>query len=97
MASLLAGRSEVVRGNGEPIGWEFNSWRAVRMGYWKATWISSPFGFSDWQLFDLATDPGESRDLADEHPDRVQQLASLWEAYAEDVGVVLPETGFPIQ
>ena len=53
--------------------------------------IVAPFGVSDWQQYDLATDPGESRDLADQHPERTQQLVALWEAYAKDVGVVLPE------
>jgi arylsulfatase len=68
------------------------------MGRWKATWISAPFGVSDWELFDLATDPGEARDLANQRPEVMQRLVALWEAYAEAVGVVLPETtGWPAQ
>ncbi len=93
LASLLAGQTDTVRVASEPIGWEFAAWRAVRMGDLKATWISAPFGVSDWELFDLATDPGESRDLADERPEKVHQLVNFWEAYAKEVGVVLPETG----
>jgi arylsulfatase len=97
LTSLLAGRADTVHGTNEPISWEFNAWRAVRMGHWKATWITAPFGVSDWQLFDLASDPGESQDLADENPSKVQQMVKFWEAYAKEVGVVLPETGYPIQ
>jgi arylsulfatase len=93
LASLLAGQTDTVHAASEPIGWEFGAWRAVRTGDLKATWISAPFGASDWQLFDLATDPGESRDLAGERPEKVQQLVNFWEAYAKEVGVVLPETG----
>jgi arylsulfatase len=92
MASLLAGQANFVHRDDEPIGWEFFGWRAIRMGNWKATWIVAPFGVSDWQLYDLATDPGESRDLADQRPEKMEQLVALWEAYAKDVGVVLPET-----
>jgi len=92
LTSLLAGRADTVHGTNEPIGWEFNAWRAVRMGRWKATWITAPFGVSDWQLFDLEIDPGESQDLADKNPSKVQQMVNFWEAYAKEVGVVLPET-----
>ena len=67
-------------------------WRGIRAGSWKATWISSPFGISDWQLFNLAVYPGESRDLAYENPGLLQRLITQWEAYAEDVGVILPES-----
>ena len=58
MFSLLNQRNAVVREPAEPLAWEFFNWRAVRMGNFKATWISRPFGESDWQLFDLATRPG---------------------------------------
>ena len=96
LVELLAGQREMVRTEDEPIGWEFLSWRALRVGDWKATWINTPFGVSDWQLFDLAKDPGEVRDLAGQHPDLLQQLVDSWEAYAKDVGVVLPDAELPI-
>jgi arylsulfatase len=91
MARFLAGEQDFVRAEDESISWELFGWRAIRMGNWKATWIAAPFGVSDWELFDLAKDPGESHDLADLHPEKLQQLVALWEAYARDVGVVLPE------
>jgi len=91
MFSLLNQRNAVVREPAEPLAWEFLNWRAVRMGNFKATWISRPFGESDWQLFDLATDPGESSDLSKQQPAVTQQLISAWEKYAKEVGVVPPE------
>jgi arylsulfatase A-like enzyme len=94
MVPLLAGQRDRVRGDDEPIGFELLGWRAVRMGDWKVTWISEPFGVSNWQLFDLAADPGETRDLADQKPELVQRLVEQWETYAKEVGVVLPEGGF---
>jgi arylsulfatase len=98
LVPLLAGRSSAIRGDDEPVGWEFLGWRALRMGRWKATWIDVPFGVSDWELFDLAVDPGEAQDLADRRPEILQRLVAAWEAYADDVGVVLPETsGWPTQ
>jgi len=98
MYPLLTKRSAVVRGPEEPVAWEFNSWRAIRIGDLKATWISRPFGVGEWQLFDLATDPGESVDLSKQQPGVTQQLVSAWEEYAKDVGVVAPDkTEWPDQ
>ncbi len=95
---LLTGRAEGIREEDEYLAWEFFDWRAVRMADWKASWISNPFGSADWQLFDLAVDPGESNDLADEHPAVIQELADHWEAYAEEVGIVPREvSGWPDQ
>jgi len=35
-------------------------------------------------LFNLATDPGESHDLAAERPDTVKQLEGLYQAWRKD-------------
>jgi arylsulfatase len=94
MVPLLTGQRDLVRGDDEPIGFELLGWRGVRMGDWKVTWISEPFGVDNWQLFDLASDPGETRDLARLKPELVQRLVAQWETYAKEVGVVLPEGGF---
>ena len=42
----------------------------------------TPFGDHEWELYDLADDPTELRDLAAEHPERVAELAAAWEAAA---------------
>lgn len=98
MLPLLNKRSAVVRGPDEAIAWEFNDWRAIRIGDFKATWISRPFGTSEWQLFDLAADPGEKMDLSGQKPGVTKQLVSAWAEYAKDVGVVAPEkTAWPDQ
>ena len=73
------------------MGWEQFS-RAIRQGRWKATWISSPFGPDDWQLFDVVTDISERNDLADANKEKLNELILLWEEYAEEVGVVVPQT-----
>jgi len=33
------------------------------------------------QLFNVATDPGETRNLAAEQPDRVERLRAAWERW----------------
>ena len=92
MVSLLTGKADSIRGADDYLAWEFFDWRAVRMGDWKATWIAEPFGAGDWQLFDIAKDPGESHDLADEYPEVTLDLANKWDSYADDVGVVERES-----
>ncbi len=96
MLPCWAAEKDIVRSSKDTLGWEMVGWRAARMGDWKATWISAPFGASDWQLFDLAQDPGEALDLAGQHPELMQRLVDLWEAYSDEVGVVLPEAELPI-
>ena len=61
--------------------WEFfeqGGKRAVLQGNWKAvqrnTLKTPP---APIELYDLATDPGETRDVADQHPQRVQKLAEI--------------------
>jgi len=88
IVSLLTAKADTIRGTDDYLAWEFFDWRAIRMGHWKATWIAEPFGAGDWQLFDIAKDPGESQDLAHQHPKVLQDLADKWDSYADDVGVV---------
>ncbi|WP_433739896.1 arylsulfatase [Pseudomonas putida] len=43
-----------------------------------------------WQLFDIASDRGETHDIASEKPETVQRLKDAWQNYAKRVGVVFP-------
>ena len=96
LVPVLAGMSKTARGYDDPLGFEMMGWRAVRMGQWKITWIDAPFGTSEWQLFDLASDPGEARDLAAAHPELLQRLLQKYHAYANEVGVIYSEEGLPV-
>ncbi|MBA1242434.1 arylsulfatase [Pseudomonas japonica] len=44
----------------------------------------------NWQLFDMAKDRGERNDLAASQPETLQRLRLAWQAYARQVGVVVP-------
>jgi arylsulfatase A-like enzyme len=46
---------------------------AVRDGSWKAIWNEGP---ARLELFDLASDAGERRDVSLEHPERAQAMAA---------------------
>ena len=49
------------------------------------TWTMAPGGPPNepWELYDLKSDIGQSTDLAKRHPERVAELAALWDEQAE--------------
>jgi arylsulfatase A-like enzyme len=42
----------------------------------------------EWELYDIATDPTEARNVAAEHPDRLRELIALWWQEAEKYKVL---------
>lgn len=80
---LFGNASEVNRG--EPIFWERAGNRAVRDGKWK---IVSTFPSYKWELYDIENDRGETKDLANTHPDIVNKLSISYNEWAERTGVV---------
>jgi len=74
------------------FGWSAYGMDAYRRGTWKVLRLPEPYGNGDWQLYDLATDPGEIRDLAPKYPERVDAMAKAWDVYAESNGVIQPDT-----
>lgn len=82
----LTGKADAVYGPDDAIGEELFGSRSLRQGNWKITDI----GDGVWRLFNLAIDPGETRDLARDEPQRLRALAARWEEYARQNGVILP-------
>jgi arylsulfatase len=86
-APLLSGKADRIYGPEDEFGTELFGSRALRRGDWKVTDI----GDGAWRLFNIARDPGETRDLSLEEPDRLKALAAAWDAYAQRMGVVMPD------
>jgi len=87
---VLAGQEEAPRTEQDYLAWEIFGNRAVRQGEWKLRWQYKSFGKGDWELFHLASDPAERKDLAAERPDKLQALVALWDGYARTNNVILP-------
>jgi arylsulfatase len=85
---MLNGSTQSPRGPSDWLGWELFGNRAIRQGDWKITWLYEPFGTEDWQLFNLAEDPGEQYDMSDKFPKKRKQLVALWDEYVETNGVI---------
>jgi arylsulfatase A-like enzyme len=58
----------------EYLYWEMGGWTAIRQGTWRAV---KPNKGPKWELYDLATDPSESKDLANGKPDVLAGLTAL--------------------
>jgi len=50
--------------------------RAIRVGDWK---LVAKGADGPWELYDLRTDRCESKNLADEYPDKVREMSALWQ------------------
>jgi arylsulfatase len=87
---VLAGQAESPRVEQDYLAWEIFGNRAVRQGDWKLRWQYKPLGKGDWELFNLAADPAERKDLASERPDKVKALLALWDDYVRKNNVILP-------
>ena len=89
LVAYLSGAAETVHDADTSTGWELFGRRAIRHGDWKALYLPAPYGPGGWQLYDLASDPGEIHDLAAAHPDKLAELLALWDRYVEESGVLL--------
>ena len=86
LAPVFTGDS--ARGHPDGLFWEHEGNRAVRSGKWKlvSKWSKPEDG--RWELYDLEQDRSELNDLAADMPDRAAELAGMWDAWAERVGVI---------
>jgi arylsulfatase A-like enzyme len=69
--------------------WEHEANRAVRSGDWKLVLKASveyPFD-GKWELYNLADDRTEMNDLADTFHEKVEEMKTLWEDWAQRIEV----------
>ncbi|GLK45649.1 arylsulfatase [Novosphingobium sp. NRRL B-2648] len=103
LVPVLAEKASEVRSPDEPVGTELFYRRALRKGDWKAVYLPKSgstyprdgVGEGKWQLFNLATDPAESTDLAATHAEKLAELVADWDRYAAQKGVALPQDAAP--
>ena len=70
-----------------PLFFEHQAARAAIRGDWKAVWGKRMPEPPRWELYNLAEDRCETRDLAAERPALLAELAVLWEDYAKEAQV----------
>ena len=91
LKGVLTGSTKAVYDTNDLVGGEMGNGKWIRQGNFKAVSVAQPYGSGIWQLYNVVDDPGETRDLAKEMPELLQELIYEWDNYAKDVGVVLSE------
>lgn len=89
---LIEGRKKRVYGEEEPIGYELTGHAALFQGDYKLVRNLAPLGDGEWRLFDIVSDPGETKDLKLQLPDRFDQMLIAYQKFTVDNRVQpLPE------
>jgi len=75
-----------------PIFWEHEGNRALRLGQWKLV-AKGPRGA--WELYDMTRDRTEMHDLAGTMPEKVTEITALWEKWARHTHAIPWPYGLP--
>lgn len=94
LVPLLRGQVDSVYAADDPIIIEITGNIAVLKGDFKLVRTLHPLGDGSWRLFDLARDPGETRDLYTELPEVAAELLADYEHYVLTQGVLPVGDGF---
>jgi|TARA_B110000483_G_scaffold70401_2_gene87904 arylsulfatase A-like enzyme len=73
---------------GEYIALDNGGASVLMEGEWR---IVRPPTTNDWSLFNVAADPGEANDLAEEQPDKLADLVGKYNAHADALGFLRGE------
>ena len=95
---VIAGNATRVRSPDEVLGYELSGNFAVFKGDYKLLSNLAPVGDGKWHLYNLATDPGETKDLQNEMPELFQSMQVDYAKWAKANGVLAMPAGYdPIQ
>lgn len=95
---FLSGAESEVRDAEDHIAFELNGYKLLVKGDYKIRAMSGAHIRTEgrgWKLFNLAEDPSEQVNLAEAQPEKLAELIALYDAYAEDVGIVEKDLAYP--
>jgi arylsulfatase len=69
----------------ESLWWLHEENRAIRVGDWKLVAAKG----DAWELYDLAGDRSETDNLADRYPEKVAEMAKLWDEQTEAMAAIV--------
>jgi arylsulfatase len=90
MLPLLSGTASAVHDSSYVTTLYHAGHAFVRQGRWKLVNLEPPFDESEFQLFDVDADPGETTDLRAVQQERFLAMISLWREQRLKLGIVLP-------
>ena len=93
LVPMLGGAADSVHGDA-PLGYELSGNAALFRGDHKLVRNLPPTGDGRWRLFDIRSDPGETRDPSAVLPDRFAAMQADYAAYAQANGVLDMPPGY---
>ena len=81
---LVRGEKNQVYGSDESVGYELTGHGVLFQGDFKLVVNQPPLGDGEWRLFNIATDPAETKDLKALMPDRFEQMMAAYEQFSLD-------------
>lgn len=91
MLPYLAGRTSQVHDENYVVALYHEGRAFIRQGPWKLMNLEPPFSESQFMLFNIEQDPGESNNLRESMPDKFREMVALWRQERLVLGIVLPE------
>jgi len=89
---LLKGEADSVYSEEETIGYELAGNAALFKGDYKIVKNREPVGDDQWHLFNIIIDPGETKDLKKEMPERFSVMMEAYRSYVAGNNVLpVPE------
>jgi arylsulfatase A-like enzyme len=80
--SLVPFLNQNIHNQRPPLFFHHEGKKALRDGKWKITTIEED---GKWELYDLSEDRGECNNLADQNPEKLKELISLWEIQRKEI------------
>ena len=94
LTPLIAGAADRVYNETDTIGYELAGQAALFQSDYKLLFTHGALGDGQWHLYDIVRDPGETRDLAEAQPERLQAMLSAYQRYARDNKVLEVPEGY---
>ena len=92
LTPLITGAVDRVYNETDSVGYELAGHAALFQGDYKILFTRGVLGDGRWHLYDIVRDPGETHDLADDEPARLQAMLSAYQRYARENKVLeVPE------
>ena len=91
---LIRGDVDRVYAEDDAIGYEVGGNAALFRGDYKIVMNRGPVGDSQWHLYNIVYDPGETQDLADAMPERMLVMTQAYEQYVLENGVLPVPVGY---
>lgn len=92
LTPMLTGSAEDVHPDDVPFGYELSGNAVLFKGDWKMVRNLPPYGSGEWELYNIARDPGETTNLASTETARLAEMQADYARFAAENGVLdMPE------